>query len=163
MPYTSTCWPGQDPLDGWTELPLSPAVMTAYWDTDIIDTSGIPSAKSIRVTDPFDVWFRVELVGSIWHCMAGTWEFDVGFTAIGSGGSFDLSELFNAGDLDVADWKGCDSLCIEKRVTVPANTIPISGRGTVYELAARFFFVCCDGHTAATGAEALEEFEFYRP
>ncbi|MCB0873488.1 MAG: hypothetical protein H6531_08405 [Actinobacteria bacterium] len=161
MSYTSIRWPGQDPLDGWTELPLSPAVMTAYWDTDIIDTSGIPSTKIIRVTDSFDVWFRVELAGTIWKCMTGTWEFDIGFTAIGSGSNFDLSSLVP--NLTDPDWKGCDRLWVEKKVTVPPNTIPINGRGTVYELAAKFFLVCCDGHVAATGAEALEEYEFYKP
>ena len=54
-------------------------MLHAYWDSEILDTSGVPSNRIIRVSDPFDVRFRIELRGPAWQCMAGDWQFDVRF------------------------------------------------------------------------------------
>jgi hypothetical protein len=165
-PYPCTCWPNEhDWLDGVNELPVSGASIKAFWDADILDTYGVrPSRRIIQVTDPFQVRFRVELVGELWRCMTGTWYFDVGFTAIGTDADFNLSEKVSAQELTLVDWKGCDTVCIERLATVPANTVPVYGVSTVFELAAQYRLVCCDGkHLAAIGYEALEEYQFYQP
>jgi hypothetical protein len=165
MAYTSTCWPGEDPLDGWDELPLKPQAMRAYWDADILDEFGIPPGRIIETTTPFRVRFRVELVGPLWRCMTGTWTFDIGFTSIGSGGMFELSSLLSPGALVYPDWNGCGrrAECIEKDVIVPANTIPVVNRVTIYELAATYTLTCCGDQVGAVGGEPLEEYEFYTP
>ena len=59
-------------------------------------------------------------------------------------------------------WRGCDTLCIERLVTVPAGTITIEGDTEVYEVAAKVELRCCNGHVAVAGYEALEEYEFFK-
>ena len=72
MPRPSTCWPGDD-LDGFTEIYPQNPLLQAYYDSEILDTSGVPSPRILRVEDPFDVRFRLELYGPAWQCMAGDW------------------------------------------------------------------------------------------
>jgi hypothetical protein len=65
----------------------------------------------------FKVRFRVELRGRLWKCICGTWAFDVGFTPIGPGTGFYLSSLLPGDpDFQYQDWRGCDTLCIERVV-----------------------------------------------
>jgi hypothetical protein len=165
MGYQSTCWPGQDPLDGWNELPLDPEAMRAYWDADVLDEFGIKPRKIIKTTDPFLVRFRVELVGPLWRCMTGNWIFDIGFTSIGPGGMFDLSSLLPPGALDIIGWNGCERRgeCVHKEYKVPANTIQVVNGVTMYELAATYRLTCCGDQVGAVGGEPLEEYEFYTP
>src|SRR5215475_7511209 len=110
MPIPSRCWPG-DNLDGFTEIYPGNPLLRAYWDSEILDTSGVPSNRIIRVGDPFDVRFRIELVGPAWQCMAGDWVFDVRFDEQGGPADFKLSSRLPAGALTVKDWKGCDKTC----------------------------------------------------
>jgi hypothetical protein len=163
-PYPSTCWPGdQDFLDGAVELrvPLSTA-LTARWDADVRDVNGVPPNSIISVQDDFQVRVRVELTGDLWSCICGNWCFDFGFTAIGAGTNFNLSTLLPAGALDISDWEGCKTRCIEKTVTVPAGTIPGDRCGTLYEVGARFAFFCCEGtRPILVGYESKCQIEFY--
>jgi hypothetical protein len=151
----STCFPGDD-LDGYTEIyPQSPLV--AYWDSEVLDTSGVPSYKILRVNDPFDVRFRVELVGPAWQCMAGDWVFDIRFDEQGGPADFKLSSKLPADALTVKNWKGCEKTCIELKYTVPANTI----QDSVYELTSTFRLFCCGKPAAIVGFEPLEEYQWY--
>jgi hypothetical protein len=170
MPTNPPCFPDDpDWLDGRDEINLpSTQLLRAYWDTDILDVNGVPPATIIRSDEEFQIRFRVELVGRLWKCICADWIFDVGFSAIGAGPNFDLSQyLPNKDDLEIKNWRGCDTLCIDRYVRVPAGTIPTGpGEPTrhcaiVYEVAAKFCLRCCDGHIAAVGYEALEEYEFY--
>jgi hypothetical protein len=163
-PTKPPCWPDdRDYLDGRTELNLaSSSWLRAYWDTDIVDSAGVPPGTIIGSDDPFQVRFRVELVGDLWRCICGSWCFDVGFSAIGENKDFKLSTvLADPKKLEYNDWRGCDTTCIELIVTVPAGTIPSDKCSTVYELVATFELHCCDGHVGLVGYEALEEYQFY--
>lgn len=160
------CWPNDpDYLDGRTEISLESSQTRVYFDTDILDVNGVPPGRIIRTTDPFQVRFRLELDGSLWACVAGDWNFDVGFDRQGGGGpSFDLSEKIGTDQLQVTGWKGCETTCIELLVTVPAGTIPADERtGTVYEINGRFQIACCGRGGAVVGYEAKEEYEWYTP
>ncbi len=152
----SICWPGDD-LDGYTEIYPPTSLLHAYWDSEIFDTYGVPSPKIIRVSDPFDVRFRVELRGPAWLCMAGDWVFDVLFDEQGGPADFKLSSLLPPGALTVADWKGCDTTCIELRYTVPAGTIPAG----VYELTSTLRLYCCGRPGPIVGFEPKEEYQWY--
>ena len=61
-------------------------------------------------------------------------------------------------------WRGCDTLCLEQNITVPAGTIklPDDKDLVVYEVAAQAELRCCDGHIAVAAFEALEEYEFFK-
>jgi hypothetical protein len=164
LPYPSKCWPDdKDYLDGASELRVPPSTaLKAYWDADIRDTYGVNPGTIIAVTDPFVVRFRVELIGDLWHCIRGDWCFELGFTAIGDGPDFDLSDKLPAGVLHRKDWDGCESRCIEVCYTVPPGTIPAESCGTLYEVGARFSLHCCKRERPIlVGYEALEEREFY--
>jgi hypothetical protein len=162
-PTKPPCWPDDpDYLDGFDEINLaSSQLLKAYWDTDILDVNGVPPSTIIRSDQDFKVRFRVELQGDLWPCICGSWCFDVGFSSIGKGSNFNLSDDLPAGTFEVRDWRGCDTQCIELVVTVPAGTIPADRCSTVYELAATFELHCCDDHVAIVGYEALEEYQFY--
>jgi hypothetical protein len=166
MPQEPPCWPNDpDYLDGRTEIELPSEKLTkAYWDADVLDLDDKNVHDTILGTEElFKVRFRVELHGRLWKCIAGTWRFDVGFTPIGPGTRFNLSSLL-PGDpnFEFRDWKGCDTLCIERVVTVPPGTIRIQDDPEVYELAAKFRLRCCDRFDAVVGFEPLEEYEFFR-
>jgi hypothetical protein len=66
-------------------------LLQAYFDSEILDTSGVPSPRILRVEDPFDVRFRIELAGPAWQCMAGDWYFDMRFDEQGGPADFKLS------------------------------------------------------------------------
>lgn len=162
MPTKPPCWPNDpDWLDGRLEMNLPAPYVTAYWDADILDEYGKPPGTIIGTDDPFLVRFRVELAGSLWRCLCGDWCFDVGFSPIGKGKNFDLSEHVDRSRLRINNWRGCDTCCIELAVVVPPGTIPADKCSTVYEVAAKFQLECCDGHVALVGSEALEEYQFY--
>ena len=100
-PTKAPCWP--DPpgwLDGATEILLpSSKYLRAHWDADILDIDD----KNVEDTiierkDTFHVRFRVQLEGRLWRCICGHWCFDVGFTAVGDGESFNLSDKLPAAD-----------------------------------------------------------------
>jgi hypothetical protein len=162
-PTTPPCWPNDpDWLDGKDEVNVPNGVLRAYWDTDIVDANGVPPGTIIGSDDLFKVRFRVELVGDLWRCICGSWCFDVGFSPIGSGSGFYLSEVLkDPSVLEITGWEGCQTCCIELCVDVPPGTIPAGKCGTVYEVAAKYELHCCDGHVALVGYEALEEYEFY--
>jgi hypothetical protein len=168
-PTKAPCWPDdRDYLDGRTEIELSTRHLRAYWDADIIDVDDKNKHdKIIEREDPFEVRFRVELKGRLWKCICANWCFDLGFTAIGRGTDFNLSDVLpDRSVLQIRDWKGCDRLCIDFTVYVPGGTIPAEHCGTVYEVAAFFELRCCgycedeDSHLALAGYEALEEYMF---
>jgi hypothetical protein len=152
----SICWPGDD-LDGYTEIYPESPLLHAYWDSEILDTSGVPSRRIIRVEDPFDVRFRLELRGPAWQCMAGDWVFDVRFDEQGGPADFKLSSLLPAGVLTVKGWKGCDTTCVHLQYTVPAKTI----QDSVYELTSTFRLYCCDKPGPIVGFEPKEEYQWY--
>jgi hypothetical protein len=164
------CWPDDDRWhQGRTRIELpSEHYLKAFWHAEILDIdSGNPHDRIIERRDPFAVRLRVELVGRLWRCICGHWCFNVGFTPIGRGERFDLTDhLPDPAELEVSDWKGCDGLCIERYVTVPADAIPAERCGTVYEVAAWFELRCCGGcrdagsHLAASGFERLGEYQF---
>ena len=161
------CWAEDtDYLDGRTEIELpSERYTKVYWDADILDLDDKNKHDTIIGTqETFAVRFRVELRGRLWRCTTGDWLFDVGFKPIGPGKGFYLSKLLNASDFEVKGWRGCDTLCIDKTVTVPAGTITLDGDvdTEVYEVAAKVELRCCDGHIAVAGYEALEEYEFFK-
>ena len=120
------------------------------------------------------VRFRVELKGRLWYCLCGHWCFNVGFSAIGKGEDFNLSDVLpDPKQLNIQDWKGCDTRCIELYVTVPAGRIPAERCGTVYECAAWFELRCCGeckcdkdsdsdkrGHLAVAGFEDEGQYMF---
>ena len=152
----SKCWPG-DNLDGYTEIYPESPLLHAYYDSEIFDIRGVPSPKIIRVSDPFDVRFRIELRGPAWECMAGDWVFDVRFDEQGGPADFKLSSRLDPGMLTKKGWRGCDTTCIELRYTVPANKIEES----VYELTSTFRLYCCERPGPIVGFEPLEEFQWY--
>jgi hypothetical protein len=170
-----TCWPAED---YWhrahtrIELPAE-RYLRAFWHAEILDVdSRNPHDRIIERRDPFVVRFRVELEGRLWRCISGHWCFNVGFTSIGAGPDFNLSQrVQNPGEFQVPDWKGCDGLCIEKSVTMPAEAIPAEAIpaeccGMVYEVAAWFELRCCGGcgdpksQLACSGFERLGEYQF---
>src|SRR6202046_709679 len=150
------CWPGED---DWhrahtrIELP-SERYLKAFWHTDILDVdSPNPHDRIIERRDPFLVRFRVELEGRLWRCIGGHWCFNVGFTAIGAGDDFNLSQHLpdprvlqipaRAGTdchrphpppdprvLRIPDGTGCKTLGVERPVRVPPDTIPVGYCGT---------------------------------
>lgn len=120
MARPSTCWPG-DNLDGYTEINPPAGMLRAYWDSEILDTSGVPSDRILKVGDTFDVRFRIELVGPAWQCMTGDWVFDIRFDEQGGPADFKISSLLPPDVLTVKDWKGCQTTCIEHRYTVGPN------------------------------------------
>lgn len=162
------CWPDDtDWLDGRTEIFLSSRHLRAYWDADIIDDDKNKHDNIIERKEAFLVRFRVELKGRLWYCICGHWCFNLGFTAIGKGEDFNLSDVLpDPKQLYITDWKGCDTRCIELSVTVPAGAIPADRCGTVYEVAAWFELRCCgdcddeNSHLAVAGNESLEEYQF---
>ena|SRR5512133_1072041 len=162
-PKRQPCWPDDpDYLDGYTEIDLSPRLLQARWDVDILEASYEPQHKIIEADDPFKVRFRVALLGDLWYCVCGDWWFDLGFTPIGEGKGFDLSDLVGRDKFYVRNWRGCRTRCIELLVEVPPNTIPTEYCGTVYECAGKFQLYCCGRPAAVVGFEALEEFQFYK-
>jgi hypothetical protein len=164
-PTTSRCFPDdKDMLDGKTEIELPPARYTkVFWDVDILDLDDQnKDDKIIGAGETFQVRFRVELRGRLWRCITGDWKFDVGFTTIGKEPGFYLSDLLGSSSFEVPGWRGCDTLCIERVVTVPGGTIQIDRDVQVFELAGTVELRCCDGHVAVAGYEALEEYEFFK-
>jgi hypothetical protein len=165
-PTTSRCFPDdQDLLDGKTEIELPPAKYTkVLWDVDILDLDDKNKEDTILGTEEtFKVRFRVELRGRLWRCITGDWKFDVGFKTIGKGPGFYLADLLpNDPNFEVKGWRGCDSLCIERCVTVPAGTIKIERDVQAFETVGLVELRCCDGHVAVAGYEALEEYEFFK-
>jgi hypothetical protein len=167
-PLRFPCWPeDRDWLDGKTEIFLSTKHLKAHWDADIIDDDKNKHDTILERDEAFQVRFRVELEGRLWRCICGHWCFNLGFTAIGRGEDFNLSDVLpDPKQLHVKDWKGCDRRCIEVCVTVPPGRIPADGCGTVYEVAAWFELRCCGdcddekSHLAVAGYEALEEYQF---
>lgn len=156
MPTLSTCWPGVD-LDGYTEFNPPKPHFQLFWNADVIDVSGVPSTKIIRVTDPFDVQFRVEIMGPGWQCMSGDWYFDLAFDEHGSSNHFWLSSKLPVDSLVEKGWRGCDKQCVEKTYTVPAGTISAG----VYELNAKFQLYCCGKPAAIVGFDRLEEWMWF--
>jgi len=156
VPRPSRCWPGDD-LDGYTEIYPETPLLHAHWDSEILDTSGVPSHKIIRVEDPFDVRFRIELGGPAWQCMSGDWMFDVRFDEQGGPADFKLSSKLPPDALTVKDWKGCEKTCIQLLYRVPAGTIEES----VYELTSTFRLYCCEKPAAIIGFEPKEEYQWY--
>jgi hypothetical protein len=157
-----------DWLDGATEIELSARHLRAYWDADILDTDDKNKHDTIiERKDSFEVRFRVYLKGRLWKCICGHWCFDVGFTSIGDGPNFNLSDVLpDPSVLQVPDWKGCDGLYIERCVTVPPNRIPTEHCGSLYQVGAKFELRCCGGcndensHLAVAGHERQGEYMF---
>ena len=164
----STVTERPDWLDGSTEIELSARNLEAYWDADILDVDDRdPYDTIIARKDPFLVRFRVYLRGRLWKCICGHFCFDVGFTSIGEGPDFDLSDVLpDRSDLQIRDWKGCDGVYIEKYVRVPPETIPAGHCGTLYQVGAKFELRCCgycddeNSHVAVAGHEAQGEYMF---
>jgi hypothetical protein len=162
-PKRQPCWPDDpDYLDGYTEIDLPSRLLQARWDVDILEAAYEPQHKIIEADDPFKVRFRVALLGDLWYCVCGDWWFDLGFTPIGEGKGFDLSDLVGRDKFYVRNWRGCRTRCIELLVEVPPNTIPTEYCGTVYECAGKFQLYCCGRPAAVVGFEPLEEFQFYK-
>jgi hypothetical protein len=174
-PTKAPCWPNdKDWLDGPTEIFLPsdyPKYLKACWDADILDDDKNKHDTIIESNEAFKIRFRVELKGRIWKCVCGHWCFDVGFTSIGDGPKFNLSDVLpDASVLKICDWEGCETLCIEKWVTVPPGTIPAEYCGTLYQVGAKFELRCCGdcdsddkqqrGHLAVAGHESQGEYMF---
>jgi hypothetical protein len=152
-----------------TRIELPPeSHLEAYWHAEMFDYQAQnPLTRIIERREDFVVRFRVELVGRLWKCICGNWCFNVGFTPVGKGEGFNLSDhLANPDELEYPDWTGCQELCIERCVTVPACTIPAARCGTVYEVAAWFELRCCgrcqdkDSHLAVSGFDRLGDHQF---
>jgi hypothetical protein len=165
------CWPGPpDWFDGATEIELpSERYLKARWDADILDIDDANWRDTIiERKDTFKVCFRVELRGRLWKCICGDWCFDVGFTAIGDGPDFNLSDkLPNPSVLRLPNWKGCETRCVRICVTVPPDTIPVEACGTLYQVGAKFELRCCGepgdecgGQLAVAGHEPQGEYMF---
>ncbi len=135
----STVTERPDWLDGSTEIELSARHLRAYWDADILDVDDRnPYDTIIARKDPFLVRFRVYLRGRLWKCLCGHFCFDVGFTSIGDGPDFNLSDVLpDRSELQIRDWKGCDGVYIEKYVWVPPETIPVEHCGSAAAVTAR--------------------------
>ena len=157
-----------DWLDGATEIELSARHLRAYWDADIIDVDDKNKHdRIIETKDPFEVRFRVYLKGRLWKCICGHWCFKVGFTPIGDGRDFNLSDVLpDPSVLQIKDWRGCDRTYIDFTVPVPGGRIPAERCGTVYDVAAWFELRCCgycedkDSHLAVAGYESLHKYQF---
>jgi len=157
-----------DWLDGATEVLLpTRRHLRAYWDADILDIDDKNVHDTIiERTDAFEVRFRVYLKGRLWNCIGGTWCFNVGFTAIGDGPDFNLSDVLpNPDELQIRDWNGCQSRYIDLCVNVPPCTVPTDACGTLYQVGAKFELRCCDsynarGEVAVAGHEAQGEYMF---
>lgn len=148
------------------ELP-SEHHLKAYWHAEILDEEAKnPHTKIIERREDLLVRFRVELAGRLWKCIDGEWCFNLGFTPLGDGPRFNLSDKINPAELEYRDWNGCKSECIERCVKVPCDTIPAECCGTVYDVAAWFELRCCgdcrdkDSHLAVTGFEKLGGYQF---
>jgi hypothetical protein len=166
LPHPSRCWPDdQDYHEGAVELRVpSSAALKAYWHARVEDTFGVPPATIIAVNNDFVVRFRVELIGELWHCLHGDWCFDIGFSAVGDGPDFNLSDKLPKGALERCGWDGCEpkALCIELCYTVPKGTIPAEHCGTLYTVGAQFALHCCTRERPIlVGYEALCELQFY--
>ncbi len=154
----STCWPGED-LDGFKEISPAGPVFMFHWNAEILDTSGVPAEEILKVSDDFDVRFRIEF-GPGWTCMSGDWHLDMLFESVGEGDEFALSDRLPGGALVVAGWKGCDQpdqLCIEHRYTVPAGTVEAG----VYIVTAVIRLWCCDRPVPVTGFDPLGQRQWY--
>ena len=125
---TVAALPAEKPdwLDGAVEIELSTRHIWAKWDADILDVDDKNKHDTIiERKDEFVVRFRVYLSGRIWKCISGCWCFDAGFSAIGDGPDFNLSDLLaDKTELHIRNWNGCDGLYIEKCVTVPGGHDP---------------------------------------
>jgi hypothetical protein len=132
-------------------------MLRAYWASEILDTSGVPSDRILKVGDPFDVRFRIELVGPAWQCMTGDWVFDIRFDEQGGPADFKLSSLLPPNVLTVTNWKGCQATCIEHLYRVGPNLL----QDTVYELTSTFRLHCCGKPAAIVGFEPKEEYQWY--
>src|SRR5262245_17267354 len=111
-PTSPPCWAGKLWREGKVELELGlPRSLQASWGADILDLDDRDKHdKIIERDDHFLVRFRVELRGRLWKAMTGSWCFDLGFTPIGKGTSFDLSEkLPNPARLCRNNWSGCET------------------------------------------------------
>lgn len=169
---------GSHPVESWVnddwhkartrvELP-SEHHLRAYWHAEILDEDAKNHhTKIIERREDLLVRFRVELVGRLWKCIDGDWCFNLGFTPFGDGRRFSLSDVIpNPDELLYEGWDGCRSVCIERCVKVPCDTIPAECCGTVYDVAAWFELRCCgdcrdrDSHLAATGFEKLGGYQF---
>lgn len=168
-PVRRRCWPDDDRWHrGHTRIELSPEHhLEAYWHAEILDFEAKnPLGHIIERREEFIVRFRVELVGRLWKCICGNWCFNLGFTPFGRGERFDLSDHVNPDDFEYNDWKGCETLCVERCVRVPADRIPVERCGTVYDVAAWFELRCCgrcrdeDSHLAVSGFERLGGYQF---
>jgi hypothetical protein len=154
-----------DPLDGYTEIDL-PSVrrLRVLWDVDILDPEGESCDRIIEANDPFSVHIRVALRGRLWSCIGADWWFDLGFSPVGKGTGFDLSEHLPADQLWVKNWRGCNhGRYIDLKIPVPGRTIPTERCGTVYECAGKFEMYCCNKPAGVTGFEPLGSYEFYSP
>ncbi len=165
-PNDCPCFPDdKDYLDGRSEISIPYEEFEAHWDLDILDVDGIKPNRIISVRDPFQVRLRIELCGRMWHCMRGTWCWDVRFTPVGVGTAVNLSSAL-PGQFEF-EWDGCATRCIEKYVTVPAGTIPggvpDSCCGALYIVGGVYGFHCCGGVTPVSGYEKKGDFEFYDP
>ena len=157
-----------DWLDGATEIELTSRHLRAKWDADILDVDDKNKHDTIiERKDEFVVRFRVYLKGRLWKCIEGCWCFDVGFSPIGDGRRFNLSDLLaDKTEFHIRDWKGCNGLYIEKWVRVPGGTIPVEQCGTLYEVGCKFELRCCgccgdeDSHLAVAGHEPQGEYMF---
>jgi hypothetical protein len=141
--------------------------LEAYWHAEILDYEAKnPLTRIIERREEFVVRIRIELCGRLWKCICGNWCFNVGFTPFGKGERFDLSEHVNPDEFEYNDWKGCDGLCIERCIRVPACAIPVERCGTVYDVAAWFELRCCGrcrdegSHLAVSGFEKLGVYQF---
>lgn len=177
-PIKSVCWPDDpDWLDGPTEIFISTKYLKAYWDADILDDDKDPHDTIIESNEAFTVRFRVELQGRLWKCISGHWCFDLGFSAVGDGKDFDLSDVLPDSlkqKLMLCDWQGCQTTCIEISFEVPPGTIPAGYCGTLYEVGAKFELRCCGNcdchdpdpdpgkrsHLALAGRETEGQFMF---
>jgi hypothetical protein len=158
-----------DWLDGATEIELpSRRHLRAYWDADILDLDDRNKHDTIiERTDPFEVRFRIYLKGRLWSCIGGDWCFDLGFTPIGDGPRFNLSDVVaDPSELRINDWRGCRGRYIDKCVYVPGCTIPAGHCGTLYQVGAKFELHCCgdcedrDNYLAVVGHEPQGEYMF---
>jgi len=166
------CWPDDpDWLDGQTEIELSTRHLRACWDADILDLDDRNKHDTIiERKDAFEVRFRVELKGRLWRCICGHWCFDLGFTSVGKGQHFNLSDYLpepEKSKLRICNWKGCETRCIEVCVRVPPGTIPTEHCGSLYQVGAKFELRCCGdcdddcgGHLALAGHEPQGEYMF---
>ncbi len=166
------CWPDEP---GWrggaTEIFLSTRHLTARWDAVILDDDQNPYDSIIEGDRAFTVRFRVQLEGRLWRCIRGHWCFDLGFTSIGDGSHFNLSDVLPdplKQKLRLCDWEGCQNRCVEVCIEIPPGTIPKQNCGTLFEIGAKFELHCCGdcdgtdrcGKLALAGHKPLGEYMF---